>query len=125
RDLQSNTTRLVSVNLAGTGGGDGESRHSYISADGRFVAFESDADDLVARDTNSGMHRTDVFLRNLQTNTTTLVSINAAGTDSGNGVSRRPVLSADGRYVAFESSAYNLVTGITDFNFTTDIYVRD
>jgi Tol biopolymer transport system component len=125
RDLQTNTTRLVSGNAAGTGGGNKESRHSFLSADGRFVAFASDADDLVAHDTNSLMRRTDVFLRNLQTNTTTLISINAAGTDSSNGVSRRPVLSPDGRYVAFESSASNLVTGISDFNFVTDVFVRD
>ena len=114
------TTTLVSVNAAGTDGGNGDSGQLSISADGTKVAFESTARDLVGTDTN---RRPDVFVRDLTTGTTTLVSVNAAGTDSGNGVSYGPSISADGTKVAFGSDDSNLVG--TDTNGTDDIFVRD
>ncbi len=113
-------TSLVSVNAAGTDGGNGDSSQLSISADGMKVAFESTANDLVGTDTN---RRPDVFVRDLTTGTTTLVSVNAAGTDSGNGVSYGPSISADGTKVAFGSDDSNLVG--TDTNGTDDIFVRD
>ena len=65
-----------------------------------------------------------LFVRDLQTGTTTLVSANLAGTDSGNGNSSLPTISGDGRYVAFQSTATNLVaSGPTDGR--SHIYVRD
>ena len=82
RDLQLGTTTLVSVNRFGTGSGNSSSGASVISADGRFVAFASDASDLVANDINGATN--DVFVRDLQLGTTTLVSINRFGTGSGN-----------------------------------------
>jgi Tol biopolymer transport system component len=126
RDLQMGTTALVSVNRFGTGSGNSASFFSpVISADGRFVAFPSLASDLVANDTNG---TNDVFVRDLQMGTTVLVSVNQFGTGSGNGSSpptpqpSRYVISADGRFVAFQSEASDLVAN--DTNGTTDVFVR-
>ncbi len=128
RDLHAGTTTLVSVNRFGTNAGNNASFagttgsfNSVLSVDGRFVAFASDASDLVANDTNG---QQDVFVRDLQTGTTTLASLNRSGTSSGNGRSFNPVISADGRLIAFESSASNLVA--TDYAMgLSDIFVRD
>jgi hypothetical protein len=111
---------LVSVNHEGTDSGNGSSSYSKISADGRFVVFTSSSDDLVSMDSNG---RPDVFVRNLKNGTTTLVSINQAGTNSGNGLSNSPSISADGRFVVFASSADNLVSINT--NNYSNVYLRD
>jgi Tol biopolymer transport system component len=96
---------------------------SAVSADGRFVAFTSSSTDLVPQsDTNN---TSDVFVRDLQNGTTTLVSINQAGAATGNSFSDKPSISADGRYVAFESLASDLVSGVTDDNSFSDVFVRD
>ena len=120
RDLQNGTTTLVSVNKEGTDSGNGSSRSPSISADGRFVAFISAADNLVAEDNQAIL---DVFVRDLQNGTTTLVSVNKEGTDSGTGDSTYANISADGRFVVFQSYASDLVT--TDTNGTWDVFVRD
>jgi len=123
RDLVNGTTTLVSVNSAGTGSGNaGSLANPAISADGRYVAFASDASDLVAQDSNG---TTDVFVRDLVAGTTTLVSVNSAGVDSGNGDSGflSVVMTPNGRFVAFESNASDLIP--TDNNGATDIFVRD
>lgn len=120
RDLDAGTTRLASVNAAGTGSGNGASHHPALSADGRIVAFESDASDLVAGDANGA---TDVLVRDLQAGVTRLVSVNTAGTGSGNGGSSTPTLSADGSRVAFDSNASDLVP--VDTNGSPDVFVRD
>jgi Ca2+-binding RTX toxin-like protein len=117
RDLQSGVTILVSVNKDGTGSGNGSSNFPNISADGRYVAFTSRADDLVATDTNG---TSDVFVRDLQHGTTTLVSFNKDGTSSGNSGSGGSVMSADGRIVVFTSIADDLVT--TDTNGERDVF---
>ena len=90
-----------------------------ISADGRYVAFHSDASNLVPGDTN-GM--SDIFVYDRQTDTIERVSVAANGTQ-GNGHSTSPSISADGRYVAFYSNASNLVPG--DTNGTSDVFVYD
>ncbi len=90
-----------------------------ISADGRYVAFESISPDLVAGDTNV---KVDIFVHDLQTGTTTRVSVDSAGTE-GDNESNSPSISADGRYVAFESFATDLVAG--DTNGLFDIFVHD
>ncbi|MGE0469387.1 MAG: hypothetical protein AB7L09_10130 [Nitrospira sp.] len=121
RDLNTGITTLVSVNKAGTNSGNGSSGIPVLSADGRFVAFASDASDLVATAINGVPN---VFVRDLQTGTTTLVSVNTAGTNSGNGSSEfGHVLSADGRFVVFESRASDLVA--KDTNGTNDVFVRN
>ncbi len=120
RDMTLNTTTLVSVKSTGSGPGNGLSAETFISADGRFVAFTSAASDLVAGDTNA---RADIFLRNLTTNTTTMVSVNSAGTAGGNQRSFDPSVSSDGRFVGFSSSASDIVTG--DTNSVSDVFLRD
>lgn len=116
RDLVHQQTTRVSVNGAG-GQGNGNASYPAISADGRHVAFRSAASNLVVDDTNATF---DVFVRNLVTGTTRRVSTNAAGVE-GNGISESPVLSADGRAVAFTSDAANLVPD--DTNATTDVFL--
>jgi Tol biopolymer transport system component len=111
-------TTLVSSNSSGTQGNNISSNPS-ISADGRYVAFNSDASNLVSGDTNG---TTDVFVRDLQTGSVTLVSSSSSGTQ-GNNISSFASISADGRYVAFDSAASNLVSG--DTNGTFDVFVKD
>jgi Ca2+-binding RTX toxin-like protein len=92
-----------------------------ISADGRFVVFESGATNLVANDTNG---KTDVFLKNLETGAITRVSTSTSGAQAGAGVDDSSIsVSADGRYVSFTSASTNLVTG--DTNGLTDVFVKD
>jgi len=90
-----------------------------ISPDGRYVAFESGASNLVPGDTNGW---SDVFLRDRHLGTTERVSV-ATGGSEGNGQSFYPALSSDARYVAFNSMASNLVPG--DTNGVYDVFVRD
>ena len=120
RDLETGTTTLVSVNSSGTGVGNGASTSPVISADGRYVAFASEASDLAANDTNNV---SDVFVRDRVTGTTTLVSVRADGSASGNGASDSPVMTPDGRWVAFISKATNLVAGVA--NNQGEVYARD
>jgi Tol biopolymer transport system component len=119
RNRTNNTTHLVSMNFAGTGGGNGDSFPAAISADGRFALFESRAGDLIAQDTNGFK---DVFIRDLLAGTTAVVSVSTNG-GNANGESRGAVMSLDGRYVAFVSDASNLVAG--DTNRIPDVFVRD
>lgn len=116
-------TEQVSVNSREEDANGFDSQHSSISADGRYVAFQSGADNLVPDDTNNVV---DVFVRDRLAGTTERVSVaktgkeadeNSAGNLSG------PSISADGRYVAFESDASNLVSG--DNNNASDVFVRD
>ncbi|PYK96562.1 MAG: hypothetical protein DME19_19335, partial [Verrucomicrobia bacterium] len=97
RETTNGVTRFVSVNQSGVGGGNGHSVSPALSSNGRYVVFESEASNLVANDTNGV---SDVFLRDVQNGTTTLVSVDNAGGE-GNGPSTSPLISGDGRYVAF------------------------
>ncbi len=117
-DRQTGTTSRVSVDSAGAQG-NAESTFTAISADGRYVAFKSDASNLVASDTNG---RADVFVHDRQTGATLLASRHTDGS-LGNSDSYLPSLSGDGRYVAFQSFASNLVTG--DTNGQEDSFVHD
>jgi len=90
-----------------------------LSENGDIVAFHSDATNLVAGDANGA---TDVFVRLRTDNRTELVSVNSAG-QQANGVSLGASMSSDGRFVAFQSNATNLVDG--DTNGVTDVFVRD
>jgi hypothetical protein len=119
RDRQDGTTERVSVATGGTQG-DSFSRYASISADGRFVAFWGDASNLVPGDTTGDW---DVFVRDRQTGTTERVSVDSGGTP-GNWSTWYPFsISADGRFVAFWSDAWNLVAG--DTNGWGDVFVRD
>ena len=118
RNLSTGTTYLVSVNSAGTNGGNGDSEFPLISADGSVVAFVSEATDLSPSDTNSNR---DIYARNLTTSTTYLVSVNSAGTDGGNDWSGSTAISANGGVVAFESNASDLVDA--DYDQQSDVFV--
>jgi Tol biopolymer transport system component len=114
------STELVSVAMDGMAATKGMSWYPAISADGRFVAFDSAANNLVPEDT-SNLGR-DAFVHDRDTGLTTLVSVASDGTQ-GDYVSGYPAISADGRFVAFESSASNLVPD--DTNDAGDIFVHD
>src|SRR5262249_45946330 len=121
-------TTLVSRSAAGDASGNASSSEPVISADGRFVAFTSSATDLVAGFTDNNAAGGDVFLRDTVAGTTTLVSRGAASaTAGGNGASSGATLSRDGRLVAFQSLATDLVAGFTDNNGSalTDVFLRD
>jgi hypothetical protein len=131
RDLLTGVTTLVSVNAAGTDGGNDASLFPVISGDGTKVAFVSLASDLgPADDPDAGfIPGNDIYIRDLVANTTTLVSVNGAGTDGGDRRSFNPSLSFDGTKVAFMSFASDLGPADDDdgeaFEHDADVYVRD
>ncbi|MTD43068.1 hypothetical protein GKE82_01790 [Conexibacter sp. W3-3-2] len=108
----------VSVTPSGTLG-NRASRNADISADGRYVVFESDASDLVNGDSNG---QTDVFVRDLLTGQTERVSVSTDG-EQARFRSSTPAISANGRVVSFESAANTLVD--EDTNRQADVFVRD
>jgi Tol biopolymer transport system component len=126
---------LASVNAAGTDSGNNTSVGTFredgdryfepvLSADGSTLVFVSAATDLVPGGSGSPGNGMQVFARDLVSGTTTLVSMNAAGTGSGAGISGEPSVSADGTRVAFRSEAPDF--GPPDPRFrSSDIYVRD
>jgi hypothetical protein len=118
RDTLTNTTTRVSLDSAGNQANSGSFQPS-ISADGRFVVFESLASNLVPGDTNGTR---DIFVRDMLANTTTRVSVDSAG-NQANSSSFEPSISADGRRIAFQSWASNLVPG--DTNNSLDFFVFD
>ena len=123
RDLAGRRTHLVSVDTSGQSGPDADANYPVISSNGQFVAFASAAGNLVSNDTN---HACDVFVRDLVAGTTTLASIDTnslAPSVRGEG-STRPLLSADGRWVFFESLASSLVTNIDGYA-TRDVFARN
>ncbi len=121
RTLESGTIERVSIssNETQASGGSGG---AAISADGRFVAFSSSADDLIS---NDGNFVTDVFVRDRLAGTTARVSVDSFGgeADPISDGSLRPAISADGRFVAFESDAIDLVSG--DTNNQVDVFLHD
>ena len=118
RDRCAGTTTVVSRSSGGSKGNDW-SYAPHVSADGRFVAFASDASNLVPGDTNAV---TDAFVHDRLTGSTTRASVDSAGAQASD-YSYGPQLSGDGRYVAFASRASNLVPGDTDQ--ADDIFVHD
>jgi hypothetical protein len=117
-DRQTGQTSRVSIASNGTQG-NGDPAWSPISANGRYVAFDSYASNLVSGDTNGAW---DVFVHDRQTGVTSRISV-ASGETQGNGSSISPSISTDGRYVAFDSTATNLVSG--DTNGHEDVFVHD
>lgn len=135
RDMQTGTTRLVSINTAGTGTGSLDSQSGYtdvdlqppISNDGRYVVFLSSATtDLVSGITDAN-GQDDVLVRDMVANTTSVVNLTPAGTATANGIVGSYSISADGRSVVFNSTGTNIVTGFMDGNVSTngDLYLRD
>jgi Tol biopolymer transport system component len=120
RDRDLAKTILVSVDAAGSGGGDEASLDASVSTDGRWIVFASLAGNLVSGDTNGAM---DIFLRDVLSNRTILVSHDLSGAGSGNGDSSSPTMTPDGRWVVFSSKASNLVAN--DQNGLEDVFVWD
>jgi Tol biopolymer transport system component len=125
RDRATGVTTLVSRSVGGartgnaSSGGDGSV--PSVSADGRFVAFQSKATDLV-EGVNDTFNTQDVFVRDMQTGATTMLSVSGNGNDTGG---ERPVISADGRFVAFHSGSFLLVPNIPRTNSSGQVFVRD
>lgn len=115
-DRETLQTTRVSISSDGNQG-NGESYFPSISGDGRYVAFTSEADNLVPNDTNG---KEDVFIHDRQTGKTTRISIADNGAE-GDNVSQFQSLSADGRYVVFVSAAANLVSN--DTNNAYDVFI--
>jgi Tol biopolymer transport system component len=118
-DASGSPAELVSRGTGGGVGTGGPSLSPDLTPDGRFVAFDSAATDLVAGDTN-GKH--DIFVRDRVLATTSRVSVASDGTQA-NDDSVGAAISADGRFVAFLSRASNLVA--SDTNSLADVFVHD
>jgi Tol biopolymer transport system component len=117
-DLETGRMERVSVSSKG-GQGNGGSYYPSLSADGRYVVFESFASNLVPGDTNASY---DVFVHDRETHQTRRVSVAADGAQA-NGANWTPAVSGDGRFVAFRSDATNF--GRMDANHSSDVYVKD
>ena len=100
-------------------GANGPSRNPSISADGRFVAFESEASNLVANDNNDEI---DIIMYDRQAGTIKRVSVSSVGVEA-NDFSSHPEVNGDGRFVVFSSWASNLIAG--DGNQDSDIFIHD
>ena len=123
KDRRSGAIERISVAADG-GQGDGPSLNAALSADGRFVAFESRATNLARGDLNRS---SDVFVKDRQSGAIERASVSAEGGE-GNGGSFRPAMSADGRYVAFWSEASTLVSDDTNRTYDNggyDVFVKD
>jgi len=126
RDLQNDVTQRISAN--GTEAPDARSMGAAISSDGAYVAFYSEADNLVAGDTNGV---SDVFLKDVALDTLARVDLSSDGPNPGGTVDAHGTgsssgfggASEDGRFVVFQSTAFNLVAG--DGNGASDIFLRD
>jgi len=123
RNIAAGSTELISAHdpsqPSTTAGGPSTLGVNSVSADGRYVAFSSEADNLVADDTNG---LSDVFVRDLATGNTVMVSRGTNGMSADN-ASFQPAISPDGRYVAFASAADNLVPA--DSNRYQDVFLCD
>jgi Tol biopolymer transport system component len=126
RDVGRGVTSLVSVGMGGRPA-DGASHSPALSADGRYVAFVSEAANLAPRDRNQD---SDVFIYEVGTKFIALVSATSKGA-AANAASSRPMISADGRYVVYQSVASNLGSGpgcprpVSDTNLLADVYLFD
>ncbi len=124
-DRHEKTTQLVSVSKDGAAGNT-KSMNPVISADGHHVAFESFANNLIEEDINENP---DIFVRNIIENKTEVVSLSSRGQQANHG-SSNPAISANGRYVLFQSPARNLVpvdnkrSDEDEWNFS-DVFLRD
>ena len=130
-DRQTGRNELISV---GSGGApsDGYSFHAAITADGRYVAFASDATNIVPGDTNGQM---DVFLRDRQEGVTERVSVSSAGEQGGGPNGENVAISSNGRFVAFDQVCNGDQFGgcigalqpivPNDGNADFDVYLRD
>src|SRR5262245_47904064 len=119
RPDRANAQLLTRASVSSTGAeGNDDSSGGRLSSDGRFVTFERPASQLVASDGNQRIY---IFVHDLAPGVTTRASVSTSGGDA-NDESYWPAISGDGRFVAFESWASNLVAGDTR---NEDVFVRD
>lgn len=118
RDMETATFTRASVGPGGVQS-NGWSEAAGISANGRYVTFDSEATNLVPNDTNGD---SDIFVRDLQARVTERVSVDSAERQV-DGISQSPTINADGRFVVFDSTAAALVAD--DTNRESDVFVRD
>jgi Tol biopolymer transport system component len=116
--MDSGKTVQVNVSPQGKGGTGDCQKAPTVSGDGRLIAFASRGTNLV----KGGSKGSQIFVRDLKTKKTVVASQSSSG-KVGNGRSTYPVISGDGRFVAFDSESTNLVEG--DTNRTSDVFVRD
>ncbi len=116
-DRQTGITSRVSTSTSGAQATGGNSQNGSISSDGRYVVFDSLANNIVANDSNNS---SDIFVRDLQSGTTVRVSVGPSGIQ-GNDTSYNSSISPDGGYVAFSSAATNLING--DNNGAIDLFI--
>lgn len=119
KNLETGELTLISTST-NSGMANGFSERPSISADGRYIAFDSTASDLVSGDTNN---HADIFIKDMETGTITRVSNDAAGIEAVNGDSLAAQITPDGQYVVFRSSASNLADN--DTNSAVDIFIKD
>ncbi len=121
KDTTTGSVQMVSTDSANNPGNNSSfiDYPSVVSSDGRYVTFYSKSNNLVANDTNE---KYDVFLKDMQTGLTSIISTDTGG-NLGNSGSYTPTMSDDGRYISFDSYASNLVVG--DSNGAYDVFVRD
>ncbi|MDP2350496.1 MAG: choice-of-anchor D domain-containing protein [Chloroflexota bacterium] len=120
-DRRTGTSILISVGFEG-GTPSGASTQPSISGDGSMIAFSSDAgDSLLNEDTGNGNQ---VYLRDVGAKRTERISVTLAG-GPPDGLAERPSISADGRWVAFESRSTNLVAATADLKSANLVYRRD
>lgn len=119
KNIETGAVTRVSTDSSGAES-NGDSTNARISADGRYVVFQSDATNLVENDMNGF---SDVFLKDLQTGITTRVSTGADGSEGNSSVRYSSAVSMDGRYVVFDSQASNLVAN--DINNRSDVFLKD
>jgi hypothetical protein len=115
------TSSLLSMTPFSSSSGGSSSFAPIFSADGQFLVFASQANNLVTNDDNSRW--SDIFVRNLVTGETTLVSVSTNGIGGGNGNSYEAGISSNAQFIVFQSTASNLVPG--DNNGALDVFVRD
>ena len=121
RDIETGATTRISISNEGVEA-DGKSEKPSISGNGNFIAFTSDATNLVEGDTNGD---SDIFIHNRETGETTRVSVDSLGNEANND-SENPSISVDEEnnvYVVFASDASNLVEN--DTNNRKDIFLRN
>ena len=126
RNLLEGTTECVSINSAGTSTGNLTSfanESPVFSPDGKSLAFVSIAGDLVAGVTDTGGR--DMFLRDFEARTTSLISVTTSGGASGRASEDPAHFSPDGRYLEFIDGGADLVAGVSDTNNGNDLFVRD
>jgi hypothetical protein len=121
KDRMTGAVELISKDTNGVSGND-VSFNPSITPDGRYVTFESTATNLVPNDTNALQ---DVFIHDRQTGITELVSVNSSGNQTRFYLAQNSSPSADGRYVAFESGAPNLLPATLSYNHAINVFVRD